>query len=67
MGQGVFIMNKNQNKNQDFNICSICGKDFRILRAPGSKSEIPELVNENGKLKWVCGDCREKIKKNKCR
>ena len=56
-------MNKNKNKN--FNTCSICGKDFRILRVPGSKSKIPELVNENGEWKWICGDCRKKIKKNK--
>lgn len=52
------------NKNQDFTICSICGKDFRILRVPGDKSEIPELVIENGKWKWICGNCRKMLKDN---
>lgn len=50
-------------ENKDSQQCYICGKDFRVVRAPGDISEAPELkITTEGKGEWICPDCKKKIK-----
>jgi uncharacterized protein with PIN domain len=44
--------------------CSVCGKEIpRVMRVPGEVSaEVPKMVIDGDKVKWVCSDCWNKMK-----